>query len=849
MIDQLIEKVWSNPRLHEALHILEAEWLRRELGLPLGATVGDALAAKSMQAAAILACSQHRSHRKAAFRLATTAFELYGAENLPLDQALRVVLARLGNFPSIATRQSVDEASSRLPWNFLIEEFIEARPRTVDVLGSPVTLTAFQHDLWSKIHARVSVAASAPTSAGKSFVLQSFIRSLFSAEGSAAVLYLVPTRALIAQVAEDITNGFRLAELVAAPEVVTVPMEEGARLPSRVVWVLTQERAQLMLSAHPDFRVATVIVDEAQGIAEGARGILLQSVIDDILERDPNAQLLFASPSVSNLGVFSRVFAKPDLKIVGSSEPTVAQNFIRIGVISARGGKIQASSFDEVSNSFRELGEITVGHTLASRKEKLVHITSKLGSGQASLVFVNGPAEAEDVALQVASLRDNAAAKDKGSALINLIAETVHPKYVLIDCVSRGTGFHYSNIPTLLRRAIEQAFSDGDLDVLACTSTLLQGVNLPAKNIFMCSPEQGEAGPLNSVNFWNLSGRAGRLRREFQGNIYLIDYDTWEEKPLSGPRDSEIRPAIENGIINHTSEFIAVAEGRSSDASSGIALQLESAFVKLLSDMRSNRLELSLKKAGVEADTDLGRTLADALRRAGEKITLPPSVLKRSPSISGHKQQRLYEIIKQAIADGGGQGLLPAHPREPRAYDSYCNILELCHIILLERDTEDSNLHKFQALLSRKWMTGVPLPVIIDEQLKKAQGKSVRTVIRETLDAIEDHVRFRVVRLMSCYVAILEFALQEADLSDLLGSIPPIPLYLEVGASDQTMVSLISLGLSRVTAMKLNEAAPRKDFDVDAVRAWLAGERIESFGLSQLLTDEVQALVQGLSRG
>ena len=41
-----------------------------------------------------------------------------------------------------------------------------------------------------------------------------------------------------------------------------------------------------------------------------------------------------------------------------------------------------------------------------------------------------------------------------------------------------------------------------------CTSTLLEGVNLPAKNIFIFSNAIGNS-KFSDVDFWNLAGRAG----------------------------------------------------------------------------------------------------------------------------------------------------------------------------------------------------------------------------------------------------------------------------------------------------------------------------------------------------
>ena len=85
--------------------------------------------------------------------------------------------------------------------------------------------------------------------------------------------------------------------------------------------------------------------------------------------------------------------------------------------------------------------------------------------------------------------------------------------------------------------------------------------------------------------------------------------------------------------------------------------------------------------------------------------------------------------------------------------------------------------------------------------------------------------------------------LESAGFTDLVTSIPALPLYLEVGASDKTMISFISLGISRVTAMKLNEQSARKDMDHIAAKEWLRSRPLETLGLSALLLAEVKAVI------
>jgi hypothetical protein len=97
------------------------------------------------------------------------------------------------------------------------------------------------------------------------------------------------------------------------------------------------------------------------------------------------------------------------------------------------------------------------------------------------------------------------------------------------------------------------------------------------------------------------------------------------------------------------------------------------------------------------------------------------------------------------------------------------------------------------------------------------------------------------VRLFGCYNSLLSHALTVDHFEDLAASIPSLPLYLEIGASDKTMISFIALGLSRVTAMRLNDLSARKDLDM--ALQWLRSRQLEQLGLSPLLLNELRSLL------
>lgn len=106
--------------------------------------------------------------------------------------------------------------------------------------------------------------------------------------------------------------------------------------------------------------------------------------------------------------------------------------------------------------------------------------------------------------------------------VIKLINERVHDQYYLKKCLNKGIAYHFGGIPEEIKLRIENLYKQGLIKFLFCTSTLLEGVNLPAKNIFILSEKIGD-GKMSDIDFWNLAGRAGRLRKDISGNIFCVN--------------------------------------------------------------------------------------------------------------------------------------------------------------------------------------------------------------------------------------------------------------------------------------------------------------------------------------
>lgn len=852
-VGDLCEKIAGDPRFVADYEGILHQSILHSAGLPIGPPLEEEAVRRLVQSAAIFAQSDDANWRHLAYRITVGSLS-YGEILDGVGSASRLILARLGNYPAIKFAFGGETEPKTLTEGVFYEIVGRRLDNTVNIGGRSAVLTDMQRAVWETLQSGASLALSAPTSAGKSFVFQAYIELLKRARPNANLVYLVPSRALISQVATD------LRESTAADKafvVTTVPIPVGPTDLGTPIYVLTPERLQVLFHADPNMRFDLAIVDEAHLISESSRGVVLHSVLQDLQRREPDMQFLFSSPQVREPSVFGAVVGRDGVKVLKTKDSPVAQNIILLTGSAPDNRSIAVSLWNDGAKT--PLAELSTAIPIYNSHDRLVYLSWALGADSQSLVYAEGPASCEDIAFKIKELsRDAAIAESLPRSLpteetirvreqLSAFAkETVHSSYVLADTVEGGVGFHYGRIPPLLRNAVETAFADGHLDYIVCTSTLLQGVNLPARNIFMQNPHKGEDNPIGPVDFWNLAGRAGRLGKEFQGNVYLIDYDDWESSPLSGPRDEPVKPSLEATLTDLSAELLEYISA--TDRASGESPQFEAAFAKLLRDHRQGSLDETLTRLnGLSPQT---RTdIVSALTVADSLIGLDDNTLAASPQISGFRQQQLYDYMVDKIGQKGPDYLIPLHPSSTwkEALDKLRPVFARVHKYL---ELKSGKHHLYWAPLALRWMRGEPLPLIIEEAIKyhKKQGKnrSNRTVIREVLTDVESSLRFKYVNLLGCYGAVLREALVATGHASHVGKIPALTLYLELGASSQTMIQFVSLGLTRHTADVLARFTINKDMDLPAARRFLTGLNAEAAGLTPYVAGELRRVLQSM---
>jgi superfamily II DNA/RNA helicase len=698
-----------------------------------------------------------------------------------------------------------------------------------------ISLNRFQKNVYDVHQRNDTISISAPTSAGKSFILCNILLEELLG-GNKTIIYLVPTRALISQVESDLRDLVKKNKLEQVVNISTVPPQDEIEQNKSNVFVFTQERLHWFLIGNESIPLHLLIIDEAHKIEDGNRGILLQQKLEEVVKRNPTAKVYFSSPYTSNPEILlDNVLNNSRKDKINTQFVAVNQNLIYATQCSRKPKQwqLQICTIDKTI----PIGTLALKDRPTGELHKIVLISERFSDkGSGSLIYCNGAAEAEKTAILLFGILDQQTIPSEIAELIKLAKHTVHPNYALAKVLQKGIAFHYGNMPLLIRQEIEKLFSEGKIKYLVCTSTLLEGVNLPAKSVFIRKPTRGRNNPLNQNDFWNLAGRAGRWGKEFSGNIVCIEPNSWDIKPNPNKSKQIIKRAI-NIIEEKGDELLKFIQDSAPRNVANGRQDLEFAFGYYY-------IQYILNKE-VAPTTPFHDKLLVELQNVAPKIQLPDYIIKRNPGISPVAQQALFDYFSNNI--DRIEELIPVYPSDEKAFDEYTKLVGRIGKTISEYPPQ---LNASKAVLLINWMTGKPLSYLIRKSHESYQNnpkykdiKKLPVVIREVMDDVETFVRFRFAKDSCCYIDILRYVLELHGKHDLLSDIPQLNLWLEFGVSQKTHLSLLSLGLSRNTVIELTDYIINTQMTKEESLNWIKEQNLEQLELSPIIIEDIRKVL------
>ncbi|MGM9600889.1 MAG: DEAD/DEAH box helicase [Faecousia sp.] len=353
---------------------------------------------------------------------------------------------------------------------------------------------------------------SAPTSMGKSFMMRMFIKKQVMDGKKHNYAIIVPTKALINEVSSKIIQDLKGMLQEYDYRVVTSSGDIALTTPHNYIFVLTPERLLYLLISDKDLRLDYLFIDEAHKISsKDKRSAFYYKVVDMLSWRKPSPHIIFASPNIPNPEVFLELIPNAEIAIddrLASSYAPVSQMKYMVDFVER-----QARYYNPITKSFTFL-------TKLKEKATLQTVVSYVGADAQNIVYCSSTNNAVQFARDYAELHKPCDIPEL-NALARDIRNEVHTEYYLADLVEKGIAYHIGYLPADIRMRLEDYYRRGLIKIIFCTSTLIEGVNLPADNLFITSYKSG-LSTFSEVDFKNLMGRVGRIEYNLYGNVFIM---------------------------------------------------------------------------------------------------------------------------------------------------------------------------------------------------------------------------------------------------------------------------------------------------------------------------------------
>lgn len=611
---------------------------------------------------------------------------------------------------------------------------------------------------------------SAPTSLGKSYVMRVFIKEKVIQGSTCNFAIIVPTKALINEIRSKILADLGKDLMQARNyKVITSASDIMLEQDHHFIFIMTPERFLYLMNT-TEHKVEYLFIDEAHKIStKDTRSPFYYELVDKISELEPKPHIIFSSPNIPNPEEYLRLV--PDDEGKNNKRSTYAPVCQMKYLIDLKDGVVKA--YNDYSREFIKMGNASSRLNLTT----LIHYVTN--PNEQNIVYCSSLRETIDQAVEFARTVKPVTDPDKKAELEEIskaIRNEINSDYFLVDLIKLGIAFHVGYLPASIRLRIEEAFKNHIIHTLFCTSTLIEGVNLPADNLFITSYKNGRHN-LDNVSFRNLIGRVGRIDHSLFGNVFMVclqnsdkstidKYESLLTKEIEPQKlsidHSLTRPqkeAIIAGLVNNDFEMRTKSASTTADE---FTFMRKEALV-FINDLRNGRESLIVRQLREFATQEQMDIIMQNIQN------IEPS---KSIDVSPDQFRNLHRFV------AAGAEYPPLNAQGEVEYDDVVEFLEKLARIFKWRVYEKKHLgyHDAQTLqlthirwyanILYKWMSGYGLSLIIQDSIRykeqhpdtgiwannwkieefynKNDPKHKNLIIADTLNTIENIILFSV---------------------------------------------------------------------------------------------------------
>jgi hypothetical protein len=708
----------------------------------------------------------------------------------------RSIFTHSGDFPNIKLLNKRHPGVD-FTYNFYSEAQIDFRESLNTVEDLDFILTDYQRSLWANLSSDEDIITVAPTSAGKTHIILSYLLKRVSESEGAFAAIVVPTRALISEVASKLYKLAQENNIENEIEICSVPKE--GEFGDKTFFVMTQERLYELLQ-RGDIYFNYLFIDEAHNISDKSRGVLLHLTIEKLLE-DSFPQIIISMPAENYQNAFSTIFGDIEFKKEITQHSPVSKIIMSVTP--------QNRSLVISRHNSENIKTIPKGF----KNKSLADIVYKLGYGQSNIIYRNKTDHCENIADDIAKLILENTNDELLNEAADYVEKFVHSDFSLARNLRKGVAFHYGPLPGSIRIMVENLAKDDHIKFIACTSTLAEGVNLPAKNLFLKNPIQQimhrPSERVEDVKINNITGRAGRMLQHFSGNVFLIEPDEWTFDDYFDDDQSkeEKIPTYFKTLNEELGSIIQALQGEYSHTDNN-QYRYYTISNKLIKEYASDELEKTFNASELLLSKQELQFLEQEIKAAYDKLRVAPFTLEASPTVGYIQQNKLFNHLNSLQSFDGW--LLP-HPKSPELYDALFRISSKLQEFGIYIPSDEYSLD-YICLITRKWIKGKGLKEIITNQISwsKDHGElspNINGAVRSVIKVINNDITFRLSNALRCYQVLLSTILANKGIE--LSNVK-LHTFIEVGACDDRMINLINFGLSREAAIEIHDALPKQ---------------------------------------
>ncbi|CAO3595889.1 unnamed protein product [Absidia cylindrospora] len=415
------------------------------------------------------------------------------------------------------------------------------------------------------LHSNENIVVSAPTGTGKTVLLEmAMIRCLLVyqtqqnyQQGSIKMIYMAPTKSLCAEKVAHWKNSFGPLGIVCEEFTGDSDYATIDSIKHSSIIVTTPEKWDSMTRRWVDHRrlvemIKLLMIDEIHILKE-TRGATLEVCVSRMKAMDHGLRIVAVSATIPNLQDITTWLNASALTFSEEYRPIPLDRYV-YGYPS-RGTN---------SYAFEK-----------SLDWKLLDIIVKHGDNKSVLIFCSTRSATQSACDTLLKLMDR---KNITSKLPNDNVELKNKK--LYGLVQHGIGFHHAGLDSTDRRVVEQLFLDRKIGIVATTSTLAVGVNLPAHLVIIKSTKGYQNGGLeeySDIDILQMIGRTGRPGLDTSGCAVIMTTSDMEHKLKSLIScQSVIESSLHRNLTEHLMSEICI--GTVVDVDSSIKW-LESTFL------------------------------------------------------------------------------------------------------------------------------------------------------------------------------------------------------------------------------------------------------------------------------